>query len=170
MQVTDRSSFIIAIFFIGIGVLFLFLTMFQGVFFAELWPLIFFVLAAGFYAPSIFFPDSRQELAALYIPGTIMLGLGMIFFYDTVTNDWGSWAYAWLLIPASVGLGLMLASNIGGWGGPTRAVGLWMLVISVALFGFFGTLFGTVIIRTAGPLMMILGGALLLFRNVKRVR
>ena len=85
--------------------------------FGQVWPIIFFFIAAGFYLPVLLSTRNRAEMAGLLIPGTILAGLGVIFFYNTLTDDWGSWAYIWAFIPASVGLGLLIAARVGHWGG-----------------------------------------------------
>jgi hypothetical protein len=167
MQSTDRSSTIVAFALIGLGALFLLFNL-TGLDLGRTWPAIFFVIAAGFYLPPIVWPSARPGLAALFIPGSVVLMLGLIFFYNTLTEDWASWAYAWTLIPGGVGLGLALAARFGEWGRGTLWVGIWMIVGSVAVFGFFGTLFGGTALRAIGPAALIAVGLLLLWRSLAR--
>jgi hypothetical protein len=131
------------------------------------WPLIFFALAAGFYLPVILWPSMRKELAGLFIPGSILLSLGVIFLYNTITNDWASWAYAWLLVNGGVGLGIILAAWIGEWGRDTMRAGIWMLIVCLAAFGFFATLFGGPVLKVAGPLLIIGFGTWILLRSFR---
>jgi hypothetical protein len=168
MNSTDRGTTVVALVLIGLGVLFLAFNLIPGFDIGRTWPLIFFVIAAGFYLPAITWPSARQGLAALFIPGSIMLVLGLIFLYNTLTDDWASWAYAWTLIPAGVGLGLALASRYGQWERGVMWVGIWMIAGSVAVFGFFGTLFGGPQLKLIGPIVLIAGGALLLLRSFTR--
>src|SRR5512144_1345104 len=84
---------------------------------------ILFLIGAGFYLPVLLMARDRQNLAGLLIPGTILFGLGTIFFYNIFTDNWGAWAYIWTLIPASVGLGLLFAARVGHWGGDTMKIG-----------------------------------------------
>jgi hypothetical protein len=168
MDTTDRSSTVVALILIGLGALFLAFNLIPGLQLGRTWPVIFFLIAAGFYLPAFLWPASRQGLAALFIPGSIMLTLGLIFFYNTLTDDWAAWAYAWTLIPGGVGLGLALASRFGEWGRSTMWVGIWMMVGSVVVFGFFGALFGGVALRTIGPIALIIGGVLVLLRSFMR--
>jgi len=168
MNSTDRNSSVVAAVLIGLGVLFLAFNNIPGLDIGRTWPIIFFLIAGGFYLPAIVWPDQRKGLAALFIPGSIMLTLGLIFFYNTLTDDWASWAYAWTLIPGGVGLGLSLAARFGEWGQGTLWTGVWMMIGSVLVFGFFGTLFGGTILRSAGPILMIVGGVLLLLRSLAR--
>jgi len=168
MNTTDRSTSVVAFILIGLGVLFLIFNLVPGLSFGSIWPVIFILLAAGFYLPPIVWPESRQGLAALFIPGSVMLALGLIFFYNTLTGDWASWAYIWTLIPGGVGLGLALAAWVGAWDRRVAAVGLWIMVGSLIVFGFFGMLFGGALLRGIGPALLIAGGVLLLLRAFVR--
>ena len=149
---------------IGLGILFLAVN-FLDIDLGRVWPLIFFVIGAGFYTPVLLMPQARAGLAALFIPGTIMIGLGVIFLYNTLTGDWGSWAYAWSLIPAFVGIGLILASRFGRWQGDTARAGLWMALGSAAVFSVLAMFFGSRTFGAIGPILLIGLGVLLLFRN-----
>jgi hypothetical protein len=44
-------------------------------------------------------------------PGSILAGIGGIFYYQNLTNDWESWAYIWALIPGFVGIGVSSAGS-----------------------------------------------------------
>jgi len=168
MQSRDRSATVAALVLIGLGALFLAFNLIPGLNIGQTWPIIFILIAGAFYLPAIVWPSERKSLAGLYIPGSIMLVLGLIFFFNTITSDWGSWAYIWTLIPGSVGLGLALASRIGAWGRGTTQVGIWMMVGSAVAFGFFGLFFGGALVRTMGPVLLILCGALLLLGALRR--
>jgi len=168
MRSYDRGSTVAAAVLIALGILFLAFNNIPGLDIGKLWPGIFVLIAGGFFLPPLLWPDQRQALSALFIPGSIMLTLGLIFFYNTLTDDWGSWAYAWTLIPGGVGLGLMLASHFGKWGEGTTWVGIWLMIGSVLVFGFFGTLFGGPILKAIGPVALIVGGMILLLRSVAR--
>lgn len=168
MTTTRQGSTIVAVVLIGLGVLFLAFNIIPGLDIGKTWPIIFFLIAGGFYLPALVWSDQRQALAALFIPGSIMLTLGAVFFYNTLSDDWGSWAYLWTLIPGGVGLGLALASRIGRWGEGTQWAGVWMMIGSLMAFGFFGMLFGSSLLRIVGPVLMIIGGLLLLLRAFRR--
>jgi hypothetical protein len=168
MGSTDRGATVVAIVLIALGAMFLAFNTIPGLDVGRTWPIIFFLIAGGFYLPAVVWPTERKGLAALFIPGSVMLTLGAIFMYNTITDDWASWAYAWTLIPGGVGLGLALAARFGEWGRPTLWTGIWMIVGSVAVFGFFGALFGGPILRSIGPIALILGGVLLLARALVR--
>jgi hypothetical protein len=163
-QSDNRPSSVVAVILIGLGILFLAVN-FLDIDLGRVWPLIFFVIGAGFYTPALLMPQARAGLAALFIPGTIMIGLGVIFFYNTLTGDWGSWAYAWSLIPAFVGIGLILASRFGHWQGDTARAGTWLALGSAAVFSVLAMFFGSRTFGAIGPILLIGLGVLLLFRS-----
>ena len=169
MDKVNRGTVVLGIFLIAIGLIYLVLNFIPGLNSGNTWPIIFFILAAGFYLPAFLWKSSQRGLAGLFIPGSIMLVLGLIFTYDVLTDDWGSWAYAWLLIPCGVGLGLWLGSTIGEWGKGATQSGLWMMAITGGLFAIFATVFAVSdVMRLIGPLVIILAGALILFRVFRK--
>ena len=168
MNPAYRSSIILGVALIAIGVIFLAFAVVPGLSLTFYWPVIFYVLAVAFAMPYFVWPEARTGLAALFIPGSIFLSLGLIFTYTVTSNDWGAWAYAWLLIVAGVGLGLALASTLGSWGKVVLWVGIWMLGISTGLFGLFATLFGGPLLKTLGSGLVILVGVLLMLRAFRK--
>jgi hypothetical protein len=163
-QPDNRPSSVVAAILIGLGLLFLAFN-FLDIDLGRVWPLIFFVIGAGFYMPALLRPQARAGLAVLFVPGTIMLGLGVIFMYNTLTDDWGSWAYAWSLIPAFVGLGLVFASRLGRWHGDSARAGLWLAIGSATVFSVLAMFFGSRTFGTIGPVLLIGLGVWLLFRT-----
>ena len=162
-----RGNVVVALLLIGFGILFLIFNFIPGLTIRTYWPFIFFILAAGFFLPAMLVPSARKGLASLFIPGAILLTLGIIFIYNTITMDWTSWAFAWLLIPGSVGLGLMSAAWIGGWGQDTINVGFWMMMISLMFFAFVGSLFGAIFLKVGGPLVLIGLGLFFVLRSIR---
>ena len=150
------------------GVIFLTFVLVPGLSLNLYWPVIFYGLAAAFAVPYFVWPEAKKGLAALFIPGSIFLSLGLIFTYTVISEDWGAWAYAWLLIVAGVGLGLALSSNLGHWGKTVMWFAIWMFGISTGLFGLFATLFGAPLLKTIGSGIVILVGMLLLLRAFRK--
>jgi hypothetical protein len=77
----------------------------------------------------------------LMIPGSIISGIGLILYYQNVTGDWQSWAYAWALIVVFVGIGIFLANLFKGKvrngvseGGPPFTTGLILFLIFGSIF------------------------------------
>ena len=169
MDNVNRGTVVLGAFLVAIGAIFLVLNLIPGVDMGKTWPVIFFFLATAFYLPAFLWQGARRGLGALFIPGSILLVLGLIFVYDVLTGDWASWAYAWLLIPAGVGLGLTLGSAVGGWGRGPAQTGLWLMGVDVGLFALIATIFGgNPAIRTFGPLVIILAGVLILVRVFRK--
>jgi hypothetical protein len=167
MDTTNRTSIVIGGILILLGAIFLACNLFR-IDFDRIWPMIFFIIGAGFCLPVLLMPAERKNLAGLLIPGTILFGLGVIFFYNTLTGDWESWAYIWALIPAAVGLGLLIASRVGGWGGETARVGLWMAIISTAVFLILAAFFGGRNFGAIGSILLIGLGLVLLLQSLRR--
>ena len=168
MRRIDRSSLAAALFLITLGAIFLIVNIIPGLNFNRTWPVILLAVSAAFFLPALIAQQARRALAALAIPGSILLVLGAIFLYNTLSADWAAWAYAWILLPASVGLGLMLASAIGGWERTVSEVGVWLMVLNGAAFGLFATLFGSPLMKAFGAGALILGGLLMLLRAFRR--
>jgi len=162
-----RGSVVVGGILIVIGAIFLFVNVFR-IDFGQIWPIIFFIIGAGFYLPVLLMPRDRGNLAGLLIPGTILFGLGAIFFYNILADNWGSWAYIWTLIPASVGLGLLLAARVGHWGGDTMKVGFWMFVISTGVCLILATFFGGGNAGLIGAILLIVLGVFLLIQSIRR--
>lgn len=162
------GSIVFGAILIGLGLIFLALNLLSltlGInLLARLWPAIFFAGALVFFVPALAARQNRRELAGLFIPGAVLLTLGLIFLYDTLTGDWGSWAYAWMLIPAGVGLGIALGAAFGGWGRSAAAAGLTLAGISGGAFAVFASLVGGPVLKLLGPALIVLIGLLLLVR------
>lgn len=70
---------------------------------ADLWPL--FILGPGIALLVLAFRGEEAN-SGLAVPGGVLTTLGLIFFYQTWTGHWESWAYAWALIPIGVAAAL----------------------------------------------------------------
>lgn len=164
MNSKNRGSIIAGIGLVLLGGLFICLNLFPNITLGKTWPVIFFVVAFAFFLPGLAWPDSRKGLAALYIPGTILFVLGLIFLFCTLTGFWASWAFAWLLVPASVGLGMMLAAWSGKWEHGVWLVGVWIALVSLAVFAVFAALFGNALLKYTGAAVMVLMGVMMLLK------
>ncbi len=77
------------------------------------------------------------------VPGAIVTTVGLILLYQSITNHWESWAYAWALIPAAGGLGAFIKGVLSddakirdsGW--KATLTGLLMFVGFGAFFELF---------------------------------
>lgn len=101
----------------------------------------------------------------MFIPASIISGIGGLLYYQNTTGNWESWAYAWALIPGFVGFGLFLAGLLGRKRGE-MAGGLWQMLISFILFVVFASfLGGPAFLGRYWPAALILLGLLLLVRG-----
>ncbi len=109
------------------------------------------------------------------VPASITAGIGGILYYQNATNDWGSWAYMWALIPGFVGIGVILSGLLGGNFRQEALHGLRLLATSAVLFLVFAAIFGGLDIfgqykefAVAG--LLFLFGLLLILRGLFRQR
>jgi len=124
------------------------------------WPFIIIGLGVVFLLWAIF-----SGAGGLAVPGSILAGLGGIFYYQNLTGDWESWTYIWALIPGFVGLGVILSGIIDRNYKEAFSGGLILLLISGVLFFAFGQAFGLQPeITKYWPALLILLGLIALVR------
>ena len=123
------------------------------------WPSIIWGIGALFLLTALF-----ASVGPLAIPGTILGCLGLLLAWQNATGVWESWAYAWALIPASVGLGLFLGflrKRV------MRIIGLTMLGWSLVVFVLFGIFFaGDGQFTSLWPVALILAGLVILLQTM----
>lgn len=99
------------------------------------------------------------------VPACIVAGIGGILYYQNMTGDWTSWAYAWALIPGFVGVGIILAGLFGGTFRKSLRDGGTLILISLILFAVFSSfLGGKSYLGVYWPVLIILLGLWLLIR------
>ena len=112
--------------------------LFQNIdFWGTFWP--FFIIGIGLLFFVGMFAGGRS-VSGLAIPGTIITTIGLMLFYQNITNHWESWSYAWTEILMSVGLGIYIM-GIWGQNQSQRTSGLSVLRIGLILFIIFGAFF-----------------------------
>lgn len=103
------------------------------------------------------------------VPACIVGGIGAILYYQNLTGDWASWAYAWTLIPGLAGVGSILAGLLGGKFRQSLRDGGGMIIISVIMFAIFSSfLGGPKFLGVYWPVLIILLGVWLLIRPFLR--
>lgn len=150
-----------------IGSLFLIGQLFNVEVMRYFWP--FFILAGGALFFVLMFAGGRA-MGAMAVPGSVIITLGLILFVQNLFNLWATWSYAWALIIAGAGVGLII---FGGWselpdlrraGRVVVAVGLGMFFIFGLFFELGASLLG---VRSPGgifwPIALILVGLYVLF-------
>jgi hypothetical protein len=158
-----------ALILIGLGVFFLFGQAFRFDFLGTLWPLVVLLPGLAFLIPAL---TGDRRAAPLVFPAVIITGTAAILFLQNWTGHWESWAYAWTLYPALVGLGLVFVgqrTDNPRQVGAGRGMITWGLVAFVIFFAFFeGMIFNNFAagaLRYLVPLVLIGLGAALLFRR-----
>jgi hypothetical protein len=112
--------------------------LFRGLnFWDTFWP--FFIVGFGLLFFVGMFAGGRS-VSGLAIPGTIITTIGLMLFYQNLTNHWESWSYGWTVILMAVGLGIFI---MGTWGqnATQRSAGLGVIRIGLILFIIFGAFF-----------------------------
>ncbi len=105
---------------------------------------------------------------ALFIPASILTGIGGVLYYQNSTGDWASWSYLWTLIPGFVAFGLLVFGLLTRKRGAYIA-GLWNLFGSLLFFGIFGFAFGGInYAAVIWPVALILLGVIVLIMGFRR--
>jgi hypothetical protein len=172
METTNRGAVVVGVLLISTGAVFLLVNLLPGLDLSRMWPGIFYAIAVALLLPPVILPSHRRALAAFVIPGVILLVLGLILTYQVITGDWESWAYAWALIPASVGAGLWVAARLAYWGAGAATVGLWLLGGSLVGFVSFSAFLGSdsPLARGAPAALIALGGLITATALIRRPR
>jgi hypothetical protein len=138
------------------------------------WPVFVLLPGLGFL---LAFAMGRRGTAGMAVPGCVLTTIGLILILQNTFELWQTWAYAWALIPASVGLGLRLQ---GERLNQPRVIktGTGMLegflLAFVVLAAFFELILdlshfvGGGLRGTLGPAVLILAGIYLLMRRRTR--
>lgn len=172
----DRGGrMFLAFLLIFLGIFFSVVTYFPGFVRADQWwPAFILVPGIAMVAVAVVGGLSRNRaMAAMAIPGCIITTVGLILLYCNVTNRWESWAYAWTLIPASVGLGLLFSAQFGVGDEGAAKAGRWLLILGGAGFLVFGAFFEGLIfggfVSQWWPVALIILGAFVLL-NERRAK
>jgi hypothetical protein len=122
------------------------------------WPLI--VIGAGVLLLILGLLSGNHDLM---IPACIVGGIGGILYWQNMTGDWASWAYAWALIPTFAGVGIFLKNLLDGNLRKAIIAGGAPILIGLAAFFILASFMG--VLSTFGqywPLLLVLLGVILL--------
>ncbi len=81
------------------------------------------------------------NVPGLSVPAFIIGGIGGLLYYQNVTGDFGSWAYAWTLILGFIGLGILFMSLQTRDKGLAKS-GFILIFMSMIFFAVFGSFLG----------------------------
>ena len=109
------------------------------------WPI--FVIVPGLLLWALAFVPRPPAGVGFAIAGSIVTAVGLLLWYQQLSGNWDSWAYAWALIgPCAAGVGVLL------YGLMMRiprmvSTGLWLAAIGFGLF-VVGALYFETVFRT----------------------
>lgn len=152
-----RSSVVGGLLLILLGLLFLVLRLVPAVRLLISWPLV--IIGVGLILLVMAVVARTPGLA---VPASIVGGMGGLLYWQNLTGRWGTWTWAWTLIPGFVGFGVLLTGLLGENPRENIRGGGTLLIISTALFLVFGSFLGG--LRVLGPYwpVLLIGLGLLL--------
>jgi DNA-binding CsgD family transcriptional regulator len=121
-------------------------------------PLIFVVLAGGFFILIFRFREEWDWIGYLYIPAFLLTAFAIIFTLNVLTQDWKSWAYAWILLLAGIGVGGIFTSKGRNWPKSLQYSSWGLAIAGFTFFGVFGVIAGGTLIQIVAPLLLIGAG------------
>ncbi len=168
MEQNRRGSLVVGLILILLGGLFLlgqFLPGWQSWLNLQFsWPLI--IIGVGVL---FLFAGLLAGVPDLAVPAAIIGGIGGLLYWQNQTGNWGSWAYAWTLIPGFVGVGIILAGLLGKRPGKALQEGMNVIIVSLVLFAIFSSfLGGRNLFGPYWPVLLIVLGLWLLIRPLWR--
>lgn len=169
MSERTRISYILGSLLIAVGVLFFLGEIFK-ISLTQFWPL--FIIASGLVFFVAMFMAGKAT-GFLAIPGSILSMIGLILLFQSLTNRWETWSYAWALIPFSVGIGLWIYGRFSDLD-ELRSAGRHVANVGLVLFIIFGMFFELLIGISNGnqvnnllwPVGLIVVGIYLLFSRL----
>ena len=166
MDTTQRSRLGLGIFLILAGVAITAYQFVPGVkeFFAidYSWPVI--IIAVGAALLLIGLLTGAPDMA---VPACIIAGTGGILYWQNMTGDFASWAYAWTLYPGFAGLGVIIASIFKTGKRKEVLDGMRSIFVSAVLFLVAASLFGPLkVFGPYWPVLLILFGLYLIVRSL----
>ena len=108
-----------------------------------------------------------KQFAALAIPGSFVIGIGLMLLFQTITGHWELISYFWTLIILFIGVGLYIM-GIYTVDENHRRSGLRVMKAGLFLFLIFGTFFEMLFSsfnHTLFPLLLIGLGAYFVLRQ-----
>lgn len=154
---------------VGAGVLLLVFSLLPGVGIKLGLPLLFLMLGAAFILMVYTLSPGYHWAAVLFIPAGVLLAFGVIFLLNVITGDWNAWAYAWLLLVAGAGAGLVLSDAHRPYWRQGGLVGWIMAASGIVLFALFGAIAGGAFIYIMAPVLLVLGGLALRWTGLGKV-
>jgi len=154
---------------VGLGVALLALSIFTRGAVNVALPLVFLMLGGAFFILVLVLAEKWAWAVWGYVPACLLLALGVIFLLNVLTDDWNAWAYAWLLLVAGIGAGLVLANAGGQWRREVTLAGWISAAAGITLFALFGAIAGGPFIYIMAPILLVVGGLALRWLRPERI-
>lgn len=128
------------------------------------WPVFILIPALGFHA-GFFLSGMKKDLAGLLVPGGILLTLGLLFYFEEITNfQYAEYTWPIYILAPAIGLFEM-------WLFGDREKGLLIpITILTVIAGFFLAQMLFAALFTFWPVIFILVGLYILFGRSKKKR
>jgi DNA-binding CsgD family transcriptional regulator len=153
-----KTGKIISLALVGAGVILLGLSLIPGMGMKITLPLVFLMAGVSFILLVFYLTPKIPWAAVLFIPGSLLASLGVVFLFNSITGDWKAWAYAWMLVLAGSGMGTIFAARWLGWAREVTLVGQGLVVFGSTFFIIFGAIAGGLFIEVMAPILLALGG------------
>ncbi len=122
----------------------------------------FYIIAAGIL---LFLIGLLSGVPSMAVPAALISGIGALLYWQDMTNNWESWAYAWTLIPGFAGIGTILQGLLGEKTRQSLHQGFNMVIVSLILFSIFASILGGwQIFGPYWPVLIILLGLWMIIR------
>lgn len=138
------------------------------------WPI--FIIAPGVLLLVVGLVTGGDGGQGMAVGGGVVTTIGLILAYQSATDHWTSWAYAWALIPTGVGLSMMLWGALHGRGDVVRdglsafGIGIVLFIVGFAFFEGVLHLGGDKGLSSLGmqllPIALIAAGALVIVGGI----
>ena len=164
MDNQKRSSLTLGVVLILLGGIFLANRLVPGLELVFSWPWI--VIGVGAALLVIGLLVGAPDMA---VPACIVGGIGGILYYQNLTGNWSSWSYAWALIPAFVGVGMLVAALLGARSRYAYREAIRSILVGLVLFVVFGSIFGAFSwLGAYWPLLLVAAGVVILVEGLIR--
>jgi hypothetical protein len=138
MEAKTRSAIGVGTLLIVLGVFFLVTRIVPNITAAFSWPWIVIGVGAAFMVAALV-----SWTPGLAVPACIIGGIGGILLWQNTTGLWGTWSFAWTLIPGFVGVGVFISEVMEGRPVKGLVDGGSPIVVSAVLFLVFGSFLGS---------------------------
>ena len=167
----DRRAPLVAIVLVAVGAVFLIGEIFNVRFGAGFWPFV--IIVPGVMLLASGYGRGGRVNSGAATAGAVLTTLGLILWYQNISDNWESWAYIWALLPLSAGVAQMVAGArnddepLAAGGRQTAQTAAIMFAVGIVFFeliifdrGGFGGFFL--------PLALIAAGGYMLWRHNNR--